>query len=422
MAEQDTTPPTLSFFTLPKSINVTKNDQLASFTAGAADTGSGVASVTLVLDHAIRSNGMPVSSLYFSASADPFSDGMAKLTQRIDGSTGAGTYTVTDAFVTDMAGNQSHYDTAALSSLHIDTHFTVKSATAMDVDAPMLTSLGLPRTVNVNKHDQTVTFTAGATDKGLGVDYVSLQLDHTIQSHGYATNYLTFTDSSDSFSDGQSSLSQQIDSTTAPGVYTINYAYVGDQAGNTTMYTARQLADLGIGTQFTVRSQAPVDTTPPVLTGLSLPKTVNVTKGDQVAAFTAKATDQGLGVASVQVHLDHAIQSNGNATSYLFIGQGSDSFADGQSTLSQTIDRTTAAGVYTVDELFVTDKAGNSTLYHADQLAGLGFDTHLTVRSANHTSTVVGNEPTPYGHAGGPAAASFGGWHMPSDGSILHVA
>ncbi|WP_187275683.1 hypothetical protein, partial [Methylobacterium sp. WL6] len=87
---------------------------------------------------------------------------------------------------------------------------------------------------------------------------------------------------------------------TAPGTYTIEAAFVFDKAGNSQSYYGTQLADIGAQTSFTVVGSQNADTTAPVLTGLTLPGTVDLSHGAQTIAITAGASDAGSGVSYVQ--------------------------------------------------------------------------------------------------------------------------
>ena len=95
-------------------------------------------------------------------------------------------------------------------------------------------------------------FTAGASDVGSGVDHVTLLFDHGAQGPYGLVNGITLSDSTDSFSDGNSSYSQLFASSTSAGTYTISSAYVYDKAGNYTTYSTSQLNGLGYKTSFTV--------------------------------------------------------------------------------------------------------------------------------------------------------------------------
>jgi hypothetical protein len=388
MADQDTTPPSITFLSAPKSINVTKGDQIATFTAGALDQDSGVAYVTVHLDHAIRTGGYTTNYLIFRDGTDSFADGQSTLQQKIDSGTGAGTYSIDYADVTDKAGNITTYSADQLAAAGIGTQFKVKSQAAMDVTPPTLTGLSLPKSINVTKGDKLLSVTVRAADEGQGVGSVALHLDHAIQSGGAASQLLYFDGSVDSFADGAATLSQRIDSTTGAGPYSIDYAIVTDLANNRTYYSGSQLAGLGVDTQFTVKSQSVMDTIAPTLTGISFPRAVNVTKADQTVMVTAKAHDDGLGVSYVSLHLDHAIQSNGVATRDLFLGNGEDTFDDGAASIALKIDKSTAAGSYGVDYVAVADKAGNMRYYDGDQLEELGINARFTVKS--QSATMVG--------------------------------
>ena len=166
--------------------------------------------------------------------------------------------------------------------------------------------------------------------------------------------------------------------------------YVSDKAGNNTYYSASQLSSLGIATSFTITSNAQADTTPPVLTSLTFPGTVDVTTGGQYISFTAGATDQGLGVSSVSVSFSKSWQDSYGNTSSLSAYDSTDSFSDGVSSRQYYINSTSGSGTYNISSVYVSDKAGNNTYYSASQLAGLGIATSFTI--VDHSGDKIGTD------------------------------
>ena len=391
MANQDTAPPVLTSLTLPSVIDVTSGDVTATFTAGATDQGgSGIDRVDLLLDHGIRSNGGLYGGISLFDSTDSYADGRSILSQEFDQTTAAGIYAITGAYVTDKAGNQAYYSRDQLTQLGLATSFQVKSKTVRDTTPPQLTSLMLPSVIDVTKGNNTATFTADASDgSGSGVDQVDLILDHGIRSNGDLYESISLFDDVDSFSDGRSNRVQEFDTSTAAGTYAITGAYVTDKAGNQTYYSRDQLTQLGIASSFQVKSNTVNDSTPPVLTSLTLPSVIDITNGNVTASFTAGATDQGSGVQRVSLALDHGFQSSGQLDNGIDLFDSSDSFSDGKSTRSLQFDTTTGAGTYNVTGAYVTDEAGNQTYYAQSQLTQLGFKTSFQVVDHNAPVTAT---------------------------------
>ena len=140
--------------------------------------------------------------------------------------------------------------------------------------------------------------------------------------------------------------------------------------------------------------RAPQDTTPPTLTSLTLPTTIDLTQGATTATFTAGATDVGTGVERVSFLLDRSYQTQFGLSSSITLSDSADSYADGFSSLSQFFASNTSSGVYRITNLFVYDKAGNSTIYSQSQLQALGFNTSFLVTDGSPLqSTVTVNAP-----------------------------
>jgi Ca2+-binding RTX toxin-like protein len=134
------------------------------------------------------------------------------------------------------------------------------------------------------------------------------------------------------------------------------------------------------------------DTTKPVLTSLSLPSSIDVSKGSVAVTATIGASDIGLGVDQVYVHLDHAIQTPNGPSSYFYLYDSSDSFADGISSTTNFFTQNTAPGTYTISDISIYDKAGNYTVYYTSDLSRLGFQTSIFVSDATRIDGSVSDD------------------------------
>jgi len=260
-----------------------------------------------------------------------------------------------------------------------------------DTINPVLRSLSFPTTVDVTNGGQYISFTAGATDVGMGVSNVHVSFSRSWQGEYGNTSAFVALDSVDSFADGTSSRQHYINPASSSGTYTIQQVYVHDKAGNYTQYTGSQLASMGIQTSFTIASNHQADTTKPILTSLSFPSTVDVTTGGQYISFTAGATDEGSGVDNVYVAFSQSWQgSDGNNSTFLVM-DAADSFADGTSSKQYYVSPASGAGTYTIQQVYVHDKAGNYSSYTGSQLAGMGIQNSFTIvdQSVGPTATIV---------------------------------
>ena len=260
-----------------------------------------------------------------------------------------------------------------------------------DTTKPVLTSLDFASTVDVTTGGKYVTFTAGATDTGLGVSSVSVIFDQSWQGQYGNDSSFSAHDSNDSFSDGVSSSQEYIDSTSGAGTYNITGVYIYDKAGNYSYYTAADLKSLGIATSFEIDSLNAVDTTTPVLTSLDFASTVDVTTGGKYVTFTAGATDTGLGVSSVSVIFDQSWQGQYGNDSSFSAHDSNDSFSDGVSSSQEYIDSTSGAGTYNITGVYIYDKAGNYSYYTAADLQSQGIATSFEIidKYAGVTATVT---------------------------------
>lgn len=129
--------------------------------------------------------------------------------------------------------------------------------------------------------------------------------------------------------------------------------------------------------------KAAVDTTPPILKSLSIPASVNLSKGDTPLVITAVASDEGSGVSSVVIELDaflgHNVKRHGGTLSTFEMDGEDDTWVDGQSSQTYTITMVNQDRVYQVVGAQVFDKAGNATSYSAAQLKAMGVNTSISV-------------------------------------------
>ena len=128
------------------------------------------------------------------------------------------------------------------------------------------------------------------------------------------------------------------------------------------------------------------DTTPPRLSTLAFPRTVNLSSGSQNITFGASATDDSSGIDYVVVSFNRSFASAGGSF-YLF--GNSDSWADGSSTVVQNIGVGTTNGDYIISNVSVYDAAGNQTIYTTSQLTALGIGTTITVTGGDNAGPTL---------------------------------
>ncbi|RYY22319.1 MAG: calcium-binding protein, partial [Sphingomonadales bacterium] len=189
----DTTPPSLVGLTLPATINVTAGNAIASFSAAATDVGSGVSRVSLILDRSYYNAdfGSSVTGIDIFDSFDSFADGVSTRAVNFGTATGAGTFNITGAYVTDKATNQTYYSADQLRAAGLALSFEV-------IDTNLSTTYNVtPRSGAIEAGAGDDTFRLTGISFGLPVVILnggsgSDTLDARLVSAG--SNYLFFRD------------------------------------------------------------------------------------------------------------------------------------------------------------------------------------------------------------------------------------
>jgi Ca2+-binding RTX toxin-like protein len=256
--------PRLTALSLPANVDPSLGDQDFTISAGAADTGgSGVRQVTLTFDGPLF--GSP--NVTFYGFSDSWADGLSAQDMRVSASTAPGTYTVTNATVTDLAGNQRSYTTQQLSDLGIRTTVTVAPG-APDTAAPLVTALGAPVALDLVGGNRQLALSAIATDAS-GVASVALYLDRDILlPAGPAGGFLLNGAGSDSWANGSTAGTSTLAANAASGAYELFEIVTIDNAGNSQTQTADQLwAARGVSFGFFLLNASIAVTLPNVLRG-----------------------------------------------------------------------------------------------------------------------------------------------------------
>lgn len=261
-----------------------------------------------------------------------------------------------------------------------------------DTTAPVLTGLHLPSTIDL-RGGGPLTITVDTSDAS-AISTVVIELDAMLATaDGETTTGIAiggvWTPSGDNFLDATpytATRTMNLSAATSAGTYGIKSIHVSDVAGNTALYYADQLTALGFASGFTVTGSV-VDRTAPTLTGLTLPATIDLSKGpgQLIASATAADNAGGNGIQTVLVTLDRSLATPVGPYPYLFLGYSAgstDTFTDGtphSGNLVFDLGADTAPGTYSVLSAEVRDASGNSRTYTGSDLAALGFDTDFTV-------------------------------------------
>jgi hypothetical protein len=302
----DTTPPTLLGFDFsPMSIDVTSGRQTFVVTWHVTDNLSGVLSGEAYVQATFLSPSGKQSRLGRGTSlpgSTPL-NATFQATFTIPQYSESGNWTVSQVVLSDAVGNTATLTTSDLESMFFPTVLTVADLTP-DTTPPTLTSLSVvPSSINVSSGPQFVTLSLGLTDTQSGTSFLC----------GFYCYYgVEFTGPSGDQFLGEANYNFALSSGTADaGVWTatINfpqYAQAGlwtitaltfhDNVYNYLSLSTAQLQSLGFSTTVNVTS-TPSDSTPPVLTGLTIsPLAVDTSTGPATITLTLGLTDNLSGV------------------------------------------------------------------------------------------------------------------------------
>lgn len=254
----DTTPPTLTFLDLPELVDLSGGPVSVTYSATAQDTG-GIDDVVIWFDRDVSDNigTFPLVIL---------NNGEASVSRSLLAGNAPGLVNVSRVEVTDDYGNERTYSKSELDALGFDTSFTISGSVA-DRTPPTLTYLDLPETVDLSGGPVSVTYAATAQDTG-GIDDVVIWFDRDV-SDNIGTFPLVI------LNNGEATVTRSLLTGNIPGLVNVSRVEVTDDYGNERTYSKAELDALGFDTSFSI-SGSVADTTPPTLTFLDLPETVDL--------------------------------------------------------------------------------------------------------------------------------------------------
>ena len=265
----------------------------------------------------------------------------------------AGVYALDYVYLRDSNGISTSYNSTQLTDLGLATSYTVVNATEDLID-PTLTNFTISDTTIEVGIENVLNFTASGDDTDSGIARFEVNYSTSTGNRGVSL------DSEHQFIGGTS-----FSDWSTAGTYSINYIYVFDNAGNSTMYDTAALDGMGFQTTFDV-TNTNEDTVAPVLTGLTL---------DQAYLDSDDTHNDSL-VANI------AIDETGSGLSYFYIhatNEAGQAFStSSSSSLATIMPGANNPGIYTLTQVTLKDLAGNTTTYDATQLTNMGFN--LTYR------------------------------------------
>jgi len=353
------------------------------FTPATIDTSTGAAAVTLsfsVTDDAsgatyFEASFLDPSGAFHQSASVKFAATLAatnSLAVTFPQSSNAGTWTLSHVFLGDAAGNTSILSTDDLSRRGFPTSLEVISR--RDTVSPKMTALEFPAAIDTSAGPVDVKVNYTATDDLSGVNYIEMSF---LGPSGVARR------GSSAKLDAARSVSNSMTVTfprfSEAGEWTLSAVLLSDAARNTLVLDAEGLTRLGFRTTLNVRSAS--DTTPPILTGLRFsPEAIDTSQGPATVKVDFTATDDLAGVNYVELSF---LSPSGNAR------QGGvlkfDAAKSASNSIAVTFPRLSEAGDWTLNNVFLSDAAGNTLILDSDGVARAGIRPVLRVGSTQDT-------------------------------------
>ncbi|HEY0280292.1 MAG TPA: hypothetical protein VGC32_18660 [Solirubrobacterales bacterium] len=165
-----------------------------------------------------------------------------------------------------------------------------------------------------------------------------------------------------------------------PGTYVVSGVYLCDLAGNRTHYTKTELEELGYPTEFVETGAG--DSTPPEVVGFSFgPSVLHAAEGENLIDFYVHVRDDDTGfgepgltdAAEIEVRFEHPgpLKSFGDREGPPELVSGTS--RDGVYRQEVGLDADTPVGTYRVEEIIVSDRAGNIAYEKAPEMALAGW-------------------------------------------------
>ena len=262
-----------------------------------------------------------------------------------------------------------------------------------DTIAPNLSSLRVPQVINLSSGTAGLTVDTEASDDISGIKNIQIWFDrnltysYTNSNQKFSSNLLLNQGLSDSWLDGSSSQTWNIEDTNPSGTYNVTSVTIEDLQGNTRSYTSDELSELGFNTSI-LFEKSTADTTPPSLISLEIPSTIDLSSNNNGLTIGATASDDLSGIKTIQIWFDKNFtysytNSDQNFSSNLLLNQGlSDSWMDGSSSQTWNIAGTNRSETYNITSVVVEDIQGNTRTYSSDELADLGINTSILFKNS----------------------------------------
>ena len=361
-------PRLLGFHIITDTVTVSSGATTASYALSVSDNLSGVKRVRVSL----RS---PAGA--FVTQSMSFSDAPVLRALRIDVDafntySEAGIWTVTGITIFDEAGNRLDVSTTDLQTAAMPFQLTVVN-TLSDATAPALTGFTI-LTPSVNASTGTAKFGVNVDASDAGSGLASMRVDFMSSNGTIVSAVTTLVGSPASGTALVETL--PLSAYLEQGTWTVFGVLLVDTAGNSAQYGS-SLVSSGYSNTLTVTNINSDTTAPQLVSITALTPVVIPSTGSARMSFGVSATDNLSGVEKVRLDL---VGPSGQIIT-LWGNYGSTH----PTALSAQIDSAILnvlleTGTWTIDAVDVYDNAGNHTVLYADELAGRGLSTTITVQ------------------------------------------
>lgn len=351
------------------TVNILHEDQVCRFgdtTAGVDDDGDGYANVievafgTDIYDGTSTPEGLNAADLGISFKDDDDSDGFPDFVEIWMGSDPNGT----DSKPTDSS-------LGLLPACFDSGSDGIKPRLlAFDISTPV---------VDISNGNGFISYNMSLIDNASGVRRV--RIDLLSPTGAFATTSTTFDDYP--LVSAIKLDSNYFSSFAEEGIWQISGITIYDEAGNKRSINNAELTEGGFPTEVDLRNLNS-DNNAPSLVGFSvLTPSVNPLSGNAIVSFQVDSSDDIAGLNSIRVTLTSPAG---------VVIEAASTFADTTPTsLSAQVDTATLSsfaeqGAWSITSVLLTDAAGNSSQF-AGQLAGLGYDTTVSVVSTGGDGT-----------------------------------
>jgi hypothetical protein len=358
-APLDQVPPALVSISFPVNVDVTQGPQNVPVTITATDNQSGVYLACYEFEG--PSGGLLTGCGYATS---PVLHASLNGTLAIPQFATSGAWTLSLLYVYDYAGNLSQYATADLAAKGLPTTMSILGKTPHIA----LTSLSFnPSAVNVTTGPQTVAFTLGVDDTAGAAGVIVEAIGPNSQSA-----YMAATETSGTAVSGAWKATLTIPQNAQAGTWSI-YVYIYDLAGNSLYLYPADLLTQAFPNSLSVASNA----VPPVLTGITVPSSVNTTAGAQTVNGTLSATD----ASGITLILVYWVSPSSGQYTYAYTQPSAADALLGTWPIQFTLPQNSQPGIWTPYLVELVDASGLYSILYQSDLTALGISASFTVVS-----------------------------------------